>query len=92
LTELAESSRDMTADMRDSYLSLNSNRMNKIMMTLTIISSIFIPLTFIAGVYGMNFDYMPELKWDYGYFLIWGCMVTLALCMIAWFKKKGWFR
>ncbi|WEG12564.1 magnesium/cobalt transporter CorA [Pullulanibacillus sp. KACC 23026] len=92
LTEIIESSRDMTADMRDSYFSLNSNRMNSVMMTLTVISSIFIPLTFIVGVYGMNFDHMPELHFRYGYLACWIVMVAVTLGMIGWFKYKGWFR
>jgi magnesium transporter len=90
LTEMVESNRDLTADIRDSYLSLNSNRMNKIMMTLTVISSIFIPLTFLAGVYGMNFEYMPELTWRYGYFLILGVMVVIGMGMLIWWRRKGW--
>jgi magnesium transporter len=91
LTEMIESNREITADMRDSYISLNSDRMNKIMMTLTTISSIFIPLTFIAGIYGMNFDNMPELKWRYGYFMVLGFMVIVGVGMFLWFKRKGWF-
>ncbi|MFC3883485.1 magnesium/cobalt transporter CorA [Bacillus songklensis] len=91
LTEIVESNRDMTSDMRDNYLSLNSNRMNAIMTTLTIISSIFIPLTFISGVYGMNFEHMPELQWRYGYFVILGLMAAVAIGMLRWFKRKGWF-
>ncbi|HJV44643.1 MAG TPA: magnesium/cobalt transporter CorA [Bacillota bacterium] len=91
LTEMIESNRDMTSDIRDSYLSLNSNRMNSIMMTLTVISSVFIPLTFIVGVYGMNFQNMPELKWHDGYYMVWIFMAILAGSMIYWFKKKGWF-
>lgn len=90
LSEMLESNRDVTSDIRDSYISLNSNRMNNIMMTLTIISAIFIPLTFIAGVYGMNFEYMPELTWRYGYFMILGVMAIIGLGMFWWFKKKGW--
>jgi magnesium transporter len=91
LSEIVESSRDVTADMRDSYMSLTSYRMNNIMVTLTIISSVFIPLTFIAGVYGMNFEYMPELKWRYGYFIIWGVMIAVAGFLLWWFRRKGWF-
>jgi magnesium transporter len=91
LTEMVESNREITSDMRDSYLSLNSNRMNTIMMTLTIISSIFIPLTFVAGIYGMNFEYMPELKWRYGYFVVLGVMAMIGIGMVVWFKRKGWF-
>jgi len=62
--------------------------MNKIMMLLTVISSIFIPLTFIVGIYGMNFEYMPELRWRYGYFLI---IFLIGIIMSWWFKHKGWF-
>jgi magnesium transporter len=91
LSEMIESSRDITSDMRDSYLSLNSNRMNSIMTTLTIITSIFIPLTFVAGVYGMNFEHMPELKWDFGYFIVLGIMLLMGIGMLIWFRRKGWF-
>ncbi|MBP7176142.1 MAG: magnesium/cobalt transporter CorA [Thermoclostridium sp.] len=91
LSEAIESNREMTADMRDSYLSINSHQMNRIMTILTIITSIFIPLTFIAGIYGMNFHYMPELRWKYGYFIILGVMVAIGVGMFLWFKIKGWF-
>jgi magnesium transporter len=90
LAEIIESNRDVTSDIRDSYISINSHRMNNIMMTLTVISSIFIPLTFIVGVYGMNFVYIPELKWHYGYFMVLVFMALIALGMLWWFKKKGW--
>ncbi|MDO3676566.1 magnesium/cobalt transporter CorA [Paenibacillus ehimensis] len=91
LAEMIESNRDMTADMRDSYISMNSNRMNTIMKTLTVITTIFMPLTFIAGIYGMNFDYMPELKWHGGYFFVLGVMFGIGAGMFWWFKRKGWF-
>ncbi|NLI92316.1 MAG: magnesium/cobalt transporter CorA [Peptococcaceae bacterium] len=91
LSEMIESSRDMTADMRDSYLSINTNRMNTHMVVLTVITTIFIPLTFIVGIYGMNFEYMPELKWRYGYFMILFFMTVLGSGMYIWFKRKGWF-
>jgi magnesium transporter len=65
--------------------------MNTNMMILTVITTIFIPLTFLAGVYGMNFEYIPELKWKYGYFLILGVMAFLGISMFLWFKRKGWF-
>jgi magnesium transporter len=91
LASMIDSSREMTADIRDNYLSINSNRMNSIMMTLTVITTIFMPLTFIAGIYGMNFEYMPELKWKYGYFLVLGLMGLIGLMMFLWFKRKGWF-
>jgi len=90
LTEIVESNRELTADIRDSYTAMNSNRMNRIMMILTIVSSIFIPLTFIVGLYGMNFEYMPELSMKYGYFFVLGAMVIIGLSMFAWFKYKGW--
>ena len=90
LGEIIEANRELTSDIRDSQLSINSNRMNGIMMTLTIISSVFIPLTFIAGVYGMNFDYMPELHWRYGYIIVLVAMFISGLSMMMWFKYKGW--
>jgi magnesium transporter len=65
--------------------------MNEVMKVLTIISTIFIPLTFIVGVYGMNFKYMPELDSKYGYYIIWAVMLTTALGMISYFRKKKWF-
>ena len=92
LGEMIEANRELTSDIRDSQLSINSNRMNSIMMTLTIISSVFIPLTFIAGVYGMNFDYMPELHWRYGYAIVLGAMVIIGGAMVMLFKYKGWLR
>jgi magnesium Mg(2+) and cobalt Co(2+) transport protein (corA) len=91
LSGMVESSREMTSDMRDSYLSINSTRMNRNMMVLTVITTIFIPLTFIVGVYGMNFQYMPELSWKYGYFAVIIAMASIAVVMFLWFKRKGWF-
>ena len=64
--------------------------MNEVMQVLTIIGSIFIPITFIAGVYGMNFAVMPELQWEYGYMAIWGVMLSTALGLILFFKRKKW--
>ncbi|TQR18986.1 magnesium/cobalt transporter CorA [Psychrobacillus vulpis] len=92
LTDMVESNRELTADIRDSHMSINSSHMNRIMMILTIVSTVFIPLTFIAGVYGMNFENMPELKWHYGYFIVLGFMVFIAISMFAWFTFKGWFK
>lgn len=91
LSEIIESSFLVTSDIRDSYVSMNSDRMNKIMMFFTAITSIFVPLTFIVGIYGMNFDNMPELHWKYGYFVVLGLMGILAIIMLLWFKKKKWF-
>lgn len=91
LSEMVMSNREVTADIRDSYLSLNSHQTNNVMKVLTIITSIFAPLTFIAGIYGMNFENMPELAWEYGYFISLGLMAIISVSMILWFKKKKWF-
>ncbi len=85
-----ESSRDMLAGMLDIYLSSVSNKMNGIMKVLTIIATIFMPLTFIAGVYGMNFHNMPELSWRFGYPAVLILMAAVALAMLAFFKRKDW--
>lgn len=85
-----ETFRDMLTGMHDTYLSGISNRMNEIMKILTIFASIFIPLTFITGIYGMNFHYMPELKWGWAYFGVWGLFIVVAVFMILYFKKKKW--
>ncbi|WP_174626638.1 magnesium/cobalt transporter CorA [Candidatus Methylobacter favarea] len=90
VTEAMESYRDLIADMMDIYLSSISNKMSETMKVLTVFSSIFIPLTFIAGVYGMNFDYMPELKWKWGYPALWGVFIAIALFLLGYFKKKKW--
>ncbi|MGV8161823.1 MAG: magnesium/cobalt transporter CorA [Candidatus Nanoarchaeia archaeon] len=85
-----ESYRDTTSSMIDIYLSSISYKMNEIMKVLTIISTIFIPLTFIAGVYGMNFEFMPEITWKYGYFVILGFMAIVGVTMLYYFKKRKW--
>lgn len=74
------------------YLSVISNKMNEIMKTLTIIATIFIPLTFIAGIYGMNFAHMPELNWPWGYYGALGAIGLVTGGMVFYFKKKGWIR
>lgn len=91
LAERAESYRESLATMMDMYLSSMSNKMNDTMKILTIFSAIFIPLTFIAGLYGMNFDYIPELKWHYGYFYTLGIMVCIIVLLLYFFKRKEWF-
>jgi magnesium transporter len=91
LTEMIDSIRELTADMRDSYTAYSNNRMNAIMKTLTVITTIFMPLTFIAGIYGMNFIHMPELAWKWGYYSVLGAMALLGCAMYFWFRKKGWF-
>jgi len=85
-----ETFRDMLSGMHDTYLSSISNRMNEIMKVLTIIATIFIPLTFIAGIYGMNFQFMPELGWRWGYFAVWLIMVGVAVVMVGFFRRKKW--
>jgi magnesium transporter len=92
LSEMIESNREMTADIRDSYISINSNRMNSIMKTLTVMTSVFIPLTFIASIYGMNFEYMPELSYRWGYFTVLAVMFTVGFSMLIWLWRKGWFK
>jgi magnesium transporter len=90
VVEMVETMRDMNSGMFDMYMSSISNRMNEIMKVLTIIATIFIPLTFIAGIYGMNFEIMPELKWPFGYFLVCGIMILVAACMVIYFMRKRW--
>ena len=90
VVEMVETMRDMNAGMFDMYLSNVSNKMNEVMKVLTIIATIFIPLTFIAGIYGMNFEYMPELKWHWGYFGVWLVMTVVVALMIVYFKRKKW--
>lgn len=95
--DMVETYRELAASLMDVYLSSVSNRMNEIMKVLTVISTIFIPLTFIAGVYGMNFNpdkspmNMPELNWYWGYPLCWAVMIAIAIILILFFKRKGWF-
>ncbi|MDR2019328.1 MAG: magnesium/cobalt transporter CorA [Treponema sp.] len=88
--ETVESYRELLAGMMEVNFSSVSSRMNNVMKVLTIISTIFIPLTFIAGVYGMNFSYMPELGIRYGYFIVWGLMLLIAGGMMIFFKKRRW--
>jgi magnesium transporter len=88
--DTVETFRDMVSGTLDVYLSSVSNKMNQVMKVLTIIATIFIPLTFIAGVYGMNFKYMPELEWRWAYPLVWLVMVILGVIMLWEFKKKKW--
>ena len=88
--DMVETYRDLVSGMLDIYLSSISYRLNEVMKVLTIISTLFIPLTFIAGVYGMNFENMPELKWEYGYYGIWVIMLLIAWGMLRYFHRKRW--
>jgi len=89
--EIVETFREMLSNLHEVALSFNSNKMNEIMKVLTIIATIFIPLTFIAGVYGMNFKYMPELEWRWGYFAVLFFMFLVGSLMGYYFKIKKWF-
>ena len=90
IIDTIETFRDMVSGMLDIYLSSVSNRMNEVMKVLTIIATIFIPLSFIVGVYGMNFSYMPELQWKWGYFMVWGVIISVVVGMLTYFYKKKW--
>ncbi|WP_079509227.1 magnesium/cobalt transporter CorA [Mesobacillus jeotgali] len=92
LAEKVEASRELTTDIRDSYLSMNAHETNRVMKVLTVITTIFMPLTFIAGIYGMNFKNMPELTWQFGYFGALFTMFAIGITMFLWFRKKGWFK
>ena len=89
MIDTVESYRDLVSGMMEVFLTGVSNRMNEVMKMLTIIATIFIPLTFIVGVYGMNFNYMPELTWHYGYFIAWLVMILVGVIMLIWFKRKN---
>ncbi|MGB3904131.1 MAG: magnesium/cobalt transporter CorA [Anaerolineae bacterium] len=88
--DAVETLRDMISGMLDIYLSSISNRMNEVMKVLTIIATIFIPLTLIAGIYGMNFRYMPELEWRWGYFMVWLVMLAVGISMVVYFRRRKW--
>jgi len=90
IIDMLETLRDMNSGMFDMYLSSVSNRMNEVMKVLTIIATIFIPLTFIAGIYGMNFEHIPELKWRFGYAGFWIVTACIATIMVVFFKRKKW--
>jgi magnesium transporter len=88
--DAVETLRDMLSGMLDIYLSSISNRMNEVMKVLTVFASIFIPLTFVAGVYGMNFAYMPELAWRWAYPVLWLVMLGVGVAMLSYFRRKRW--
>ncbi|MBX2967068.1 MAG: magnesium/cobalt transporter CorA [Cyclobacteriaceae bacterium] len=91
LLDSLDTYKDLTSSLMDIHINTQNNQLNKVIKVLTIISTIFIPLTFIVGVYGMNFKHFPELEWTYGYPLIWGGMVVLAAVMLMYFRFKKWF-
>ena len=82
---------EMTDEIRANYESYTSFKMNSVMQVLTLVSVIFLPLTLITGIYGMNFAYMPELKWHYSYFVVLSVMLLIAVGFVIYFKKKKWF-
>jgi magnesium transporter len=88
--DIVETYREVAGGLAETYMTAMSNRMNEIMKVLTIIGTIFIPLTFLAGVYGMNFHHFPELEWRYAYPLFWGICLATAVAMITWFRRRGW--
>jgi magnesium transporter len=91
IIDTIETLRDTMSSLLDIYLSSISNKLNEIMKVLTMISTIFIPLTFVVGVYGMNFKYMPELNWEYGYLSVWVVTLAIVCVMLYYFKRKKWF-
>jgi magnesium transporter len=88
--EVVESLRDILSGLQDLTISLAGQRMNEIMKVLTIIATIFIPITFVAGIYGMNFEFMPELGWRWGYFAVWGLFAVIAVGLLIFFKRRQW--
>lgn len=91
IIDLVETYRENLNSLQDLFLSEMSHRTNSVMQVLTIVSTIFIPLTFLAGIYGMNFDHIPELQWPNGYFILLGVMLVIVVGMITFFRRKGWF-
>jgi magnesium transporter len=91
IIESLDSLNEITSGMMDLYMSAVSNRMNEIMKVLTIFSALFIPITFLAGVYGMNFKILPETGWKYGYLAFWIVVILISVCMLFYFKRKKWF-
>jgi len=90
IADIVESYRDILSEIFNVYLSITANSTNEVMKILTIFATIFIPLTFIVGIYGMNFEFMPELKWRPAYFIVLGLMVGVAVVMLRFFRKRGW--
>jgi magnesium transporter len=90
IMDTLETLRDVLSGMMDIYLSSMSNRMNEVMKVLTVFASLFIPLTFLVGVYGMNFDYMPELHWRWSYAVLWMVMIGMGVSLLVFFRKKKW--
>ena len=91
VSESLELYREMIWSLMDMHMTLISNKMNEVMKVLTIIATIFIPLTFLAGIYGMNFENIPELHYENGYYILWGVMAIIFIIMLIYFRRKKWF-
>ena len=90
ITDNVDSLRDILSGLQDRYISEVSLKMNRIMQILTIVTAIFVPIPFLTGLYGMNFEYIPELKHPNGYFLLWSGMIIIIIGMLIWFRRKKW--
>ena len=90
VVESVDSYRDLITGMLEIYLSSVSNRLNEIMKVLTVFSTIFIPLTFLTGIYGMNFQDMPELRWPWSYPILWGIFISIPVILLIYFRKRKW--
>lgn len=90
IIDIVETYREIASGLTETYMSALSNRMGEVMKVLTLIGTIFIPLTFLAGVYGMNFRHLPELEWPHGYAMFWGVSLVGAAAMVLWFRRRGW--
>ncbi|HET9034124.1 MAG TPA: magnesium/cobalt transporter CorA [Dokdonella sp.] len=90
LHSLATLQYEMTADLTNGYLSVSAHRLNNVMRVLTVVTVLFVPLTFIAGIYGMNFEFMPELQWRWSYFIVLGSMASVAIGLLIVFRRRGW--
>lgn len=91
LIDSLDTYKDLISSLLDIHINAMNTKLNEVMKVLTVFSTIFMPLTFIVGVYGMNFDFMPELRWTWGYYGVWGVMVLVVVAMIVYFRKKKWF-
>lgn len=90
IIDIVETYREMATGLTETYMSAMSQRLNEVMKVLTIIGTIFIPLTFLAGVYGMNFKHFPEIEWAWGYPVFWGICVVTVVMMLLWFRRRQW--
>lgn len=91
LIDSLDTYKDLTSSLLDIHINAMNARLNEVIKVLTVISTIFMPLTFIVGVYGMNFDVMPELKWQWGYYIVWAVMLVVVVAMLLFFRRKKWF-